>query len=333
MAGAASPSATAGILPLREFDPLPPFLPGDTIRDQLFRPEPVVWIQRSMGEGWHGVSETVSLLGGAWGAVLALGLGLWLWGRRGLYTVLAVLLVEAVVKKALASAFSVPRPEGGGIVKHAEVEGVSSFPSGHTSSATALFAAVGLVGRIPTWAGLFLGAVVGALVGVSRLYLGVHWLPDVLAALALGAGLAWLVGRSPDAVHETLDRIPRAAWWASGLAVSMLAVAWAVTGPGPNLFAWRSVGFTAALGVAVPGERSWGGWRPGRASARRRLAATATGTLGVLLGMAAARLVSGDRHLTQAALAFAGTVWALLVVPALFSPSGTTTYPNEETTP
>jgi membrane-associated phospholipid phosphatase len=71
------------------------------------------------------------------------------------------------------------------------------FPSGHTMMATLLYGFLGffLVTRVRSWRwrGLVI-SVAGALVifvGFSRIYLGAHYLSDVLAAVA--AGVAWLV--------------------------------------------------------------------------------------------------------------------------------------------
>lgn len=71
-----------------------------------------------------------------------------------------------------------------------------SFPSGHTASATVLYGlmAAYLLGRAPgrgaRTATVAAAALMVALVGASRLYLGVHFFSDVLAAIAEGCG--WL---------------------------------------------------------------------------------------------------------------------------------------------
>jgi membrane-associated phospholipid phosphatase len=77
-----------------------------------------------------------------------------------------------------------------------EIEAVAatlgpSFPSGHTSTAAASWAAFALVagrwwGR-PSWPALAGGAVgIAVAVALSRVLLDVHWLTDVLGGLALG---------------------------------------------------------------------------------------------------------------------------------------------------
>ena len=69
-----------------------------------------------------------------------------------------------------------------------------SFPSGHTAAATVLYgmAAAYVVSTCNGWRqvlGVCLAAVMVVLVGLSRIYLGVHYLSDVAAAIASSTGL------------------------------------------------------------------------------------------------------------------------------------------------
>lgn len=62
-----------------------------------------------------------------------------------------------------------------------------SFPSGHTASS---FAAAGVLGRyLPKKAGA-VSFGLAALIGISRLYLGVHYPTDVLCGMACGLGIS-----------------------------------------------------------------------------------------------------------------------------------------------
>jgi membrane-associated phospholipid phosphatase len=67
----------------------------------------------------------------------------------------------------------------------------SSFPSGHATAAAACYAGFALIAgrrRSPRTRSILAGAAAGIAVAVatSRVLLGVHWLTDVLAGLALG---------------------------------------------------------------------------------------------------------------------------------------------------
>ena len=69
------------------------------------------------------------------------------------------------------------------------------MPSGHASAAFAAAVAVGLVHPRLRWPLVALAS----LIAISRVWLGVHYLSDVLAGAALGAAVAlllWLLTRA-----------------------------------------------------------------------------------------------------------------------------------------
>lgn len=135
-------------------------------------------------------------LGSTWWAICtALGLGIFLATRRQFYWLAAVWLsvfggmgLNVLLKRA----FHRTRPSLGDPIL--SLTGYS-FPSGHTMAATVLYAVIAafLFTHVKHFAARVLSIVSAgsliALVGFSRIYLGAHYLTDVLGAIA--EGLAW----------------------------------------------------------------------------------------------------------------------------------------------
>lgn len=95
--------------------------------------------------------------------------------------------------------FDRPRPD---LVPHGVVVTNASFPSGHAMMAAVVYLTLGLLlARIEQLRPLriylvVLSVAITMLVGISRVYLGVHWPTDVLAGWTLGSAWAlvfWLI--------------------------------------------------------------------------------------------------------------------------------------------
>jgi undecaprenyl-diphosphatase len=142
------------------------------------------------------VTASASTLGTA-ALALVLCICWWRAGRRPDAIALALgLSVSAALGQALKGIFVRPRPD---LLPWLTVTTGWSFPSGHTLNAATLASLLAwLVGqRSSGWRRVALYVGVGlwaALIGLSRVYLGVHYPSDVLASLAAG-GIFLLAGR------------------------------------------------------------------------------------------------------------------------------------------
>jgi membrane-associated phospholipid phosphatase len=127
--------------------------------------------------------------------------GTWLVGLRREARYLVVAWLGSLVSWTTKRIVQRPRPAGDGIVVEAADLRDSSFPSGHTLhyvSFWGFFAYLCFTEIRYRWARWlpvgWLSSLI-ALVGPSRIYLGHHWLTDVLGSYTLGTGyLATLIG-------------------------------------------------------------------------------------------------------------------------------------------
>jgi len=127
---------------------------------------------------------------------------LWLDGkRRATLFVLAAITGGMLLSLVLKESFDRPRPD---LVPYGSKIMTTSFPSGHSMMSAVTYLTLGaLLARMharPAMKAyvLILALLLTIAVGVSRVYVGVHWPTDVLAGWTAGATwalLCWLVAR------------------------------------------------------------------------------------------------------------------------------------------
>lgn len=152
----------------------------------LFQTEPIIWLQGFASPALTWLMTTVTLLGytpvyAALILVLAFGIRL-----RPSLGVLVALLLTGILTEGLKNGLALPRP--GDIDAQVEALGDQGggygFPSGHVSTATAFLVGVALFFRsrqVLAFAALWI-----PMMAVSRMYLGRHFLADVLGGFAVG---------------------------------------------------------------------------------------------------------------------------------------------------
>lgn len=82
-----------------------------------------------------------------------------------------------------------------------------SFPSGHTTTAASFYTSLALLLKKRICS--IIAAIMIVLVGVSRLYLGVHWPNDVFAGLLIGVSISFLLYRWSLQLFEDRMRLVR----------------------------------------------------------------------------------------------------------------------------
>ncbi len=153
--------------------------------DFFFGVDPIQALQRVATPFLDALFVAITSTGSLLFFLTAAALVYWLWDKRlGLY-LSVLLLASGAVNAYLKALFGLPRPPA---VFHKVVPPLmdNGFPSGHAQTSTAFWSGLALVLRgwwIP------LGIVLTALVALSRVYLGVHFVGDVLGGVAIGLGL------------------------------------------------------------------------------------------------------------------------------------------------
>lgn len=197
---------------------------------------PLTKTDTEVAESWHEIFAASEALATTAKVVSFFGVPVWFWltiggaalffWRRGSKRLAIFLVVTNILGGLIDTVVKVvvnrPRPELADPIVHAFGK---SFPSGHTMASTVgygslLLAFIPLMPKKWRWPLIAAYFVIVALVGASRLALGVHFVSDVIGGFVLG--LAWLAmstaafsiwrtERGKPAIHVTEGAEPEAA--------------------------------------------------------------------------------------------------------------------------
>ena len=183
----------------------------------------LIWIAEHRWQPFTAIALAFDWLGTWWvfgiGLIVFVGV-LWRTGRMVQAVYLAATAAVAVVlNPTLKLLFERDRPDADPVVELSHY----AFPSGHTTTATAIATALAIIAWPTRWRWPVIAAAVlfSSTMAWSRVYLGVHWPSDVVAGLAVGLSVALFVRLlmpwpSPEEAAAAQTDAPEAAPAAGG---------------------------------------------------------------------------------------------------------------------
>jgi undecaprenyl-diphosphatase len=178
--------------------------------------EPVLdWLVAHRTDAWTAVLAVITFISGPVVMPIVVGVGCLVWGRvrREWWRpvlLAGAMLVSSLLGLAVKGLVDRPRPPSDTMVVPG-AEHTASFPSGHTLGTATFLLVLGYLvcsrhrtfARVAAWG---VATVVGTtLVALSRLYLGYHFLTDVVASVALAVVLLGVVS-IVDRRHTGIER-------------------------------------------------------------------------------------------------------------------------------
>lgn len=210
----------------------------------------VLWMQQA-SPSLDGLFKVLTFLGSEQFYLLLLPLVYWSIDRVVGVRLIMLLLFSALVNTTVKVIAAQPRPFTYDTrVKAITTETTYGFPSGHTQNTTAVWGLIGL--RVRRWWFWGFACLLLIGVGVSRVYLGVHFPTDVLGGFVIGAVVLWLFRRFGSRVGRRFTNL--------GFRVQL-----AITGFGPLVVLLlrhtdpvaTGVGTMLGVGVGLVMERRW----------------------------------------------------------------------------
>jgi len=249
-------------------------------------------VQSFFGPGLEGTMKTISFVGSEVFAIAVLPYVYWCIDRRKGARIGLVVLLSAFANFWLKYLFVQPRPYDFDPSVGMLTEPTPGLPSGHSQSSVTFWGAMMTV--LPKPWGVIALVLVPLLVGLSRVYLGVHFPTDVFAGWALGAViLALYFGLGPrlEKILHGFDMRKRVL----SAAVVALAMVWLM--PEDTAISGAFLGAGVGFGFASKLVRFDAGGPAGKKALRYGL-----GIVGALVLYLGPKYLIGDAFVSQAAL-------------------------------
>jgi membrane-associated phospholipid phosphatase len=282
------------------------------IIDFLWGTDPIVAIQQFFGAQWSWLFNTLTLLGAHESVALVVALALWLKGRRLAYAVLGVVALAMAVDLLLWQIVAHPRPAGPQVIVRG-TSPVSSFPSGHTVVATCVWGLLALYNRFPK----VLVLLIVLAVMLSRLYLGMHYLGDVLAGALLGFILLAIFAQLWAVVRDWFAKRPFWFFMALGIGAPLAVLPFTLFLASPRV--WVAFGAALGAGLGLPLEYRYVRYTPVDGSLGRQALKVliGLGVLGVIMFVSSRARAGGP--LFDALVVALAALWLALGAPSLFA--------------
>lgn len=218
---------------------------------QLWGLDLITAIQQVHGPALDSLFRAISFLGTEEFYLLLLPFFMWCVDFHAGARLTILLLFSSYVNTDLKDLLQQPRPfELDPGVKLAEANGYS-LPSGHAQSAAAVWGGIAAWARRPlVWT---IAIALAALVGLSRIYLGVHFPIDVLAGWAVGAALVVILLATQKGIQERLTQLRPVAPVA--LAV-LVPIALILVHPTSSTLSAMATASGLAVGLALAARRA-----------------------------------------------------------------------------